>query len=40
MQKIYAEGMKFFKDQVTPLIAGAKLLELVGLGTAYDKLMT
>jgi hypothetical protein len=32
--------MKYFNEHVKPLIAAAKLLELVELGTEYDKLMT
>ena len=40
MEKVYQEGMQFFNEKVKPLIAAAKLLELVDLGSEYDKLMT
>ncbi len=40
LEKVYTEGMKFLNENVKPLIAAAKLLELVELGSSYDKLMT
>ncbi len=40
MEKIYAEGMKLLNEKVNPMIAGAKLIELVALSSEYDKFMT
>ena len=38
MEKAYNEGTKIFKDKVQPYMAGAKLLELIGLSADFDRL--
>ena len=38
MEQAYNEGTKIFNDKVQPYMAGAKLLELMGLNPDFEKL--
>ena len=38
VEKAYNEGTKIYKDKVQPFMAGAKLLELIGLNPEFDRL--
>ena len=36
MEKIYVERINIFNQKIRPMIAGAKLIDLVSLGSLYD----
>ena len=40
LDNVNKEGMKFFNEKVKPLVADAKLLELIGLNAEFDNLVT